>query len=270
MRKSGKKTFHRGALLVVLFFLLAGVWGVVFYLASPDAPWWNILRREGRRILGRDFGGISAREHQIREEVILKKMEEASAQRDWRDSVPEYPRPRKLGSLDAKEKIRILKETPEFKETDAELQEYLKKSEDFFYPEMPAPSPESVIDVTRLKDRGTDAVIARLLGSKERGSAERPLDENLQLGIQGPLVFRRIMERPPPPQVRVRVEAEIEMTVIVLPNGTVDRVTPSVKGDAELERIAVQYLKQWRFAPLPKEEPQVEQWGTLPMKFRLQ
>jgi TonB family protein len=50
----------------------------------------------------------------------------------------------------------------------------------------------------------------------------------------------------------------------------VDRVVPSVKGDTELEKIAIQYLKQWRFAPLPKDKPQVEQWGTVPIKFRLQ
>jgi TonB family protein len=68
----------------------------------------------------------------------------------------------------------------------------------------------------------------------------------------------------------VKVEAEIELTLWVLPSGAVDRVVPSVKGDTELERIAIQYLKQWRFAPLPKDQPQVEQWGTIPIKFRLQ
>jgi TonB family protein len=66
------------------------------------------------------------------------------------------------------------------------------------------------------------------------------------------------------------MEAEIELTLWVLPNGTVDRVVPSVKGDTELERVAIQHLKQWRFAPLPKEQPQVEQWGTIPIKFKLQ
>jgi len=50
----------------------------------------------------------------------------------------------------------------------------------------------------------------------------------------------------------------------------VDRIVPSVKGDTGLERIAIQYLKQWRFAPLPKDQPQVEQWGSIPIKFKLQ
>ena len=79
-----------------------------------------------------------------------------------------------------------------------------------------------------------------------------------------------MIERPPPPLVKVRVEAEIELTLWVLPNGMVDRAIPSVKGDTELERIAIQYLKQWRFVPLPKDHPQIEQWGTVPVKFRLQ
>ncbi|HUL36622.1 MAG TPA: TonB family protein, partial [Thermodesulfobacteriota bacterium] len=89
-------------------------------------------------------------------------------------------------------------------------------------------------------------------------------------GMKGPLVSRKILEKPQPPQVKVKVEAEIELTLWVLPSGTVDRVVPSVKGDTELERIAIQYLKQWRFVPLPKDHPQVEEWGTIPIKFRLQ
>jgi TonB family protein len=66
------------------------------------------------------------------------------------------------------------------------------------------------------------------------------------------------------------MEGEIELTFWVLPDGMVDRVVPTMKGDTELERIAIQYLKQWRFAPLPKDKPQVEQWGIVPIKFKLQ
>jgi hypothetical protein len=49
----------------------------------------------------------------------------------------------------------------------------------------------------------------------------------------------------------------------------VDRIVPTIKGDTELERIAIQYLKEWRFLPLPKDRPQVEEWGVIPMKFKL-
>jgi TonB family protein len=110
----------------------------------------------------------------------------------------------------------------------------------------------------------------KLITPKEKSIQEKPLEENLHLGIKGPLVSRKILERPNPPQVKVRVEAEIELTLYVTASGAVDRVIPSVKGEADLERIAIQYLKQWRFAPLPNDQPQGEQWGTIPIKFKLQ
>jgi TonB family protein len=88
--------------------------------------------------------------------------------------------------------------------------------------------------------------------------------------MKGALVSRKILERPNPPQVKLKVEVEIELTLWVLPNGAVDRVVASVKGDTELERIAIQYLKQWRFSPLPKDQPQAVQSGTIPIKFKLQ
>jgi TonB family protein len=231
---------------------------------------WRVLTREGKRILGWEKNMIPPEEKRIREEVILKKMEEASAREDWRVLAPEYPRPNKFESLSNEDKMKALKNSAEFKELDQEMKEYLKKKEDLFYPEAPSPTIKDATDLTPLKDKGTEKVIGRLLSSKEGNGQEKPLEENLRLGIKGPLVSRKILERPNPPQVRVKVEAEIELTLWVLPNGTVDRVVPSVKGDTELERIAIQYLKQWRFAPLPKDRPQVEQGGTIPIKFRLQ
>jgi TonB family protein len=197
-------------------------------------------------------------------------MEEASANQEWRALAPEYPRTKKLESPKAEDKMKALMNSSEFKEMDKELKEYLKKKEDLFNPEAPIPSLKEATDSISLKDKGTEKVIARLLSAKEGNVQEKPQDENLRLGIKGPLVSRKILERPSPPQIKVKVEAEIELTLWVLPSGTVDRVIPSVKGDTELERIAIQYLKQWRFAPLPKDQPQTEQWGTVPIKFRLQ
>jgi TonB family protein len=231
---------------------------------------WRTLTHESKRILGWGKNVIPPEERRIREEVILKKMEEASANQDWRALAPDYPRPKKLESPKAEDKMKALKNSSEFKEMDKELIEYLKKKEDLFNPEAPAPSLKEATDSISLKDKGTEKVIARLLSAKEGNAQEKPQDENLRLGIKGPLVSRKILERPNPPQIKVKGEAEIELTLWVLPSGTVDRVIPSVKGDNELERITIQYLKQWRFAPLPKDQPQTEQWGTIPIKFRLQ
>lgn len=275
MKKLLKRAHHLLPLRIAFILVLLGILALIFFLSStiPSriGKGWKTLTRESKRILGWENGEVPPEEKRIREEVILKKMEEASAHQDWRPFAPEYPRPKKLDSLTEEERMKALKDSAEFKEMDKELKEYLKKKEDLlFNPELPIPSLKDVTDFTHLKDRGAEKVVEKLLSSKEKTFQEKPLEENLLLGIKGPLAARKILERPPLPQVKVKVEAEIEMMLYVLPNGIVDRVIPSVKGDVELERIAIQYLKEWRFVPLPKDQPQVEEWGTIPIKFKLQ
>ncbi|OGP73701.1 MAG: hypothetical protein A2W09_01435 [Deltaproteobacteria bacterium RBG_16_50_11] len=252
-------------LLIALIIFLGLILWIFFF---PPVEGWKILRRESKRILGWEKEE-TVEERRIREEVIYKKMEEASINQDWKAFAPEYPRPKILESATKEERLKALKSSPEFVELDRELKEYLKKREELLYPEPPVPSPKEAMDVTRLKDRGAEKAIERLFSSKERELPEKPLEENLSLGIKGPLVSRKILERPSLPQVKIKVEAEIELTFYVLSDGMVDRIIPTVRGDAELERIAIQYLKQWRFAPLPKDQPPVEQWGVIPIKFRL-
>lgn len=274
MQKRLTKSKKRPYLPLIVLFILIGVlsWILVFgpTVEVNLAQKWKALTQESKRILGWEKGDIPPEEKRIREEVILKRMEEASIHQDWRILVPEYPRPKKPESITAEEKLKSLKNSSEFNEMDKELKEYIKKKEDLFYPEAPTPSFKDATDLTSLKDKGAEKVIERLQRKKKSDSEERPLEENLRLGMKGPLVSRKILEKPQPPQVKVKVEAEIELTLWVLPSGTVDRVVPSVKGDTELERIAIQYLKQWRFAPLSRDQAQVEQWGTIPIKFRLQ
>jgi TonB family protein len=274
MKKRSPKNRKRIILLIAFFFTLIAClsWIFIFRRTLPARleDGWKTLTQESKRILGWGRDVIPPEEERIREEVILKKMGEASAREDWRTLAPEYPRTKKLDPPKAEEKMKTLKNSSEFKEMDQELKEYLKKKEDLIYPEAPTPSLKEATDLISRKDKGTEKVIERLLRSKGGSAQEKPLEENLRLGIKGGLVSRKILERSNLPQVKLKVEAEIELTLWVLPDGTVDRVVPSVKGDPDLERIAIQYLKQWRFAPLPKDQPQVEQSGTIPIKFRLQ
>jgi TonB family protein len=274
MKKRPAVGRKREFFFIAFFIILVGFLFWIFF-SDPTFHYrlgqgWRSLTRESKRILGWEGGEIPPEEKKIREEVVLKKMEEASAHQDWRALATEYPRPKKSESPTLEEKLKVLKNSSEFKEMDKEVKEYLKKKEDLYYPEPPTPSFQDATDLISLKDKGTEKVIERLQSTKEGNFQERPLEENLRLGMKGPLVSRKILEKPNPPPVKVRVEAEIELTIWVLPIGTVDRVIPSVKGDTELERIAIQYLKQWRFASLPKDQPQIEQWGTLPIKFKLQ
>ena len=255
--------------LILGSFLAFGLFVWVLVSAPFFQSWLNTVTLKSKRMLGLDRNEVLPEEKRIREEVILKKMEESSLGLDWRALAPEYPKRRSLGNLPEKERMKVLRETPEFKEMDREVKEYAKKKEDLLKVEPPLPSIKEATDFTHLKDRGTEKTIERLLGSKEKASQEKPLEENLRLGIKGPAVTRKILEKPSPPQIKVTVESEIELTFWVLPEGTVDRVIPSVKGDADLERMVIRHLKQWRFVPLPKDQPQVEQWGTIPIKFKL-
>lgn len=276
MRKERKRapakrfTFLVSLLIVAVGFL---VWAFLFIpsLQFPLEQGWRTVTTEAGKMLGlKKREEVPTEEKKIREEVILKKMEEASTPQDWRALAPEYPKPKKIEGATDEERMKALKHTPEFRELERELKDYLRKKEDQLLPEIPVPSVKEASKIERIKDRAAEKIAERLLVTKEMPSVEKALDENLKLGIRGSLVTRKIIERPPPPQVKVKVEAEIEMTIWVLPNGMVDRAIPALKGDAELERIASQYLKQWRFAPLPRDQAQVEQSGTIPVKFKLQ
>ncbi len=85
--------------------------------------------------------------------------------------------------------------------------------------------------------------------------------------LRGPVV-NRIIYRPPPPTVRTDTEVTIQLKFWVRPNGWVGKVVPERVGNAEFERIAIDYLKQWRFSELPPDAPQQNQWGILVIRVK--
>lgn len=260
---------------LILLSLIAFILSIAIFFFTPDLCHyvhraWRNLEEEGKRILRLGGMGISVEEKRIREEIILKKMEEANAQQDWKSLASEYPRLKKTEGVSEEERIRNFRNTPEFKEIEKEWELYVKKREEALLPQAHLPSLKEWVNESLLKDKGEEKIIEKLLIKKEKGSLAPPLEENLHLGIKGPLASRKILVRPPLPSVDIKIEGEVEMTLWVLPDGTVDRVIPSIKVDSELERIAIRYLKQWRFAPLTKDQEQVEQWGSIPIKFKLQ
>jgi TonB family protein len=87
--------------------------------------------------------------------------------------------------------------------------------------------------------------------------------------IKGPASERKVIFQPPPPSVTVESESEIELRFWILPNGAVGRVVPVKKSDPRLEALAINYLRHWRFTPLPSDTTQDEQWGIIPFKFRI-
>jgi TonB family protein len=87
--------------------------------------------------------------------------------------------------------------------------------------------------------------------------------------IKGPASERQVIFQPPPPSVTVESESEIELRFWILPNGAVGRVVPVKKSDPRLEALVINYLRHWRFTPLPPDSLQDEQWGVIPFKFRI-
>ena len=88
-------------------------------------------------------------------------------------------------------------------------------------------------------------------------------------GITGPVSGRQVIFRPPPLELDLKTEAEIELKFWVLPDGTVGRVIPLKKGDAQLESEAIRYLKKWRFNAIIARTHDEESWGIIPFKFLL-
>lgn len=65
-------------------------------------------------------------------------------------------------------------------------------------------------------------------------------------------------------------EATITIRFEVKPDGTIGRIIPLKKMNAELEREVIRTLRSWRFSRLPSGVPQQNQWGTITFRFVLQ
>ncbi|MCX7984030.1 MAG: energy transducer TonB [Bacteroidetes bacterium] len=57
----------------------------------------------------------------------------------------------------------------------------------------------------------------------------------------------------------VTVSAQIRLQVSVRPDGTVSSVIPIQKAEPRLEAVAINEVKKWKFQPLDRKYPQVEQ-----------
>ena len=74
----------------------------------------------------------------------------------------------------------------------------------------------------------------------------------------------------PLPAYRTQVNATIRVRITVDPQGRVVQRLLLLKGDADLEKAAMDALQQWRFNPLPSNAPQELQTGTVTFRFRLE
>lgn len=140
--------------------------------------------------------------------------------------------------------------------------------------------PPRATPVAVRRDRGSKEAPSpqareQLASSPERSGFERGKTTlAAERGITGPLGERGILysETPVYPEWarRLGLEALVRIKIWVSPAGEVTRVeTTQHSGSREMDDIAVQALKKWRFEPLPSGVPWVDQWGEVPMSFTL-
>ncbi|MDZ7338115.1 MAG: TonB family protein [candidate division KSB1 bacterium] len=82
---------------------------------------------------------------------------------------------------------------------------------------------------------------------------------------QREILYKVIPEYPP----GLQREAVVRVRFVVLPDGSVGGMVPLLKGDATLERLTLEALRQWRFNPLPPHVPQNEVTGIITFRYLL-
>ncbi|OIN98570.1 hypothetical protein AUJ66_00775 [Candidatus Desantisbacteria bacterium CG1_02_38_46] len=141
------------------------------------------------------------------------------------------------------------------------------------------PSRRGDVSIVGVKKEETLKALA-LTGSLKRGPDFPSGAESVsgvsggRLGIAGPVATRGILyfECPVYPEWAEKkgIESRVKLKFWVSPDGDVDEVLVEQKGYLQLDNLAVQSLKKWRFEPLPSGVKQARQWGTIEMIFKLQ
>jgi TonB family protein len=151
--------------------------------------------------------------------------------------------------------------------TRAKLKTLAKAGEEEAFP-LAVPAPSAGLGgrkISVLKDRASQFVgeeLTRL--TKERAPVKT------RRSISGPAATRRIIFRPPPPKAGFSGSSgDITLRFWVLSDGTIGRVIPVRKGNADLEGVAANHMKRWRFSPLPPGVPEREEWGLVVFRFRV-
>ncbi len=201
----------------------------------------------------------------IRDEVVLRRLSEMGLSEDHLPPLPKISLV-PTEKLTEQEKMRILETSRFYHELEEIMQREERQGKVY---DVPGPKTKGVKGgKTPLpQDMEAERIIASLReAANEKERAEKVLPETATLDIRGPAASRKVSYIPPPPQVKVSVAADVLLKFWVLPDGTVGRVVPLVKGDTPVDLAAINHIKRYRFNPLPKDVPQMEMWGVIPVK----
>jgi len=120
-----------------------------------------------------------------------------------------------------------------------------------------------------------DAQVVVKSQREERGGNLKS-GRGVTMRLSGPLSGRKILRSfaPEYPEWARRkgIEGRVDLHLTVNPNGFVkDNVwVERTSGQTGLDRVAIDAVKRWVFAPLPSDVAQIEQWGIITIFFRLE
>lgn len=97
-----------------------------------------------------------------------------------------------------------------------------------------------------------------------------PEETNHLFKIEGEASKRRVLSKLIPTYPKgYHGEGMIKLRFHVLPNGLVTDIVPILKGDAVLERVTIEAFQQWRFDPIPENQPQKTVTGIITFRYIL-
>lgn len=88
------------------------------------------------------------------------------------------------------------------------------------------------------------------LKQEGRGESTKELAFEGSGMIRGEVANRKVLAKPKAPLLDIEKDVTVILSFTVLPNGSVDQITPFRKSDPTVERIAIRLLRDYRFAPL--------------------
>ncbi len=101
---------------------------------------------------------------------------------------------------------------------------------------------------------------------------QRDTDQDISFALEweGDVTRKKVSGTIPEYPPGVNVEAVIRLRATVFPDGTVKSVQPVQRANPRLEDVAQSAVRYWRFEPLGRNHPQVEQDCYITFHFTLQ
>lgn len=134
-------------------------------------------------------------------------------------------------------------------------------------------------EINRRGFQAPEAIVKQVKSERRQTLGSGPgqaLGLRRDVSIQGEVKNREVLHREPVPIPRwleeKGIEAEVLVRFVVNPDGEVGNslFIEKTSGYAELDRIALETVKKFIFAPLPLTGKQVEQSGILRIRFTIQ